>query len=74
MIDHFEAITHELIFLRLILLVYSLSSSHIKVLVDAAVHSELDQVIKCDFKPGFIGLHQRGYISAAGEMFNFRHQ
>jgi hypothetical protein len=77
MIDHFEAIKHELIFLWLILLIYSLYSSYIKVLVDAAVHSEQGQVIKCDFKPGLVersqDVHQRGYISA-GEMFNFRHQ
>jgi hypothetical protein len=63
MIDHFEAIKHELIFLWLILLVYSLYSSYIKVLVDAVVHSEQDQVIKYDFKPGLVerslDLHQR---------------
>jgi hypothetical protein len=64
MIDPFEAIKHELIFLWLIWLVYSLNSSYIKVLVDAAVHSEHGKVMKSDFKPGSgersINLHQRG--------------
>jgi hypothetical protein len=67
MIADFEAIKHELIFLWLIWLVYSLHSSYIKVLVDAAVYSEHGKVIKCDFKPGSvewsIDLYQRGYTS-----------
>jgi hypothetical protein len=45
-----------------------LYSSYIKVIVDAAVHSEDEKVIKCDFKPGSversIDLYQRGYTSA----------
>jgi hypothetical protein len=48
-IDHFEAIKHELIFLWLILLVYSLYSGYIKVLLDAAGHSEDGKVIKMRF-------------------------
>jgi hypothetical protein len=40
MIDDFEAIKHEFIFLWLIWLVYSLYSSYIKALVDASVHLE----------------------------------
>jgi hypothetical protein len=66
MIDDFEAIKHELIFLRLLLLVYSLYSSHKKVLVDAEVHSEHGKVIKYDFKPrsveGSSDLRQRIYF------------
>jgi hypothetical protein len=45
-----------------------LCPSCIKVLVDAAVHSELRKVIKCDFKPGSVersvDRYQRGYTSA----------
>jgi hypothetical protein len=43
MIDHFEAIKHELIFLWLIWLVYSLQCSYKKILEDAAVDSEHDK-------------------------------
>jgi hypothetical protein len=68
MIDHFEAIKHELIFLWLKQLVHSLYSSYIKVLVDAVVHSEDGKV-----KPGSVerslGLYQR-----AGDTFNVRYQ
>jgi hypothetical protein len=51
MIDHFEAIKQELIFLWLIWLVYSLHSSYIKVPVDVVVYSEHGKIIKYDFKP-----------------------
>jgi hypothetical protein len=60
-----------------ILLVYSQYSSCIKVLIDAVVHSEQGEVIKCNFKLGSversIDLHQRGYTSAC-DTFNFRYQ
>jgi hypothetical protein len=50
--------------------------SYIKVLVDAAVHSEDGIVKKWDFKPGSversIDLYQRGYTSAGAG--HFRHQ
>jgi hypothetical protein len=78
MIDHFEAIKHELIFLRLILLVCLLYSSYIKVLVNASIHSEHGKVIKCDFKPGLversIDLYQEGIPQQAGTIFNIRYQ
>jgi hypothetical protein len=54
MIDHFEAIKHELIFSWLIWSVYSLWSSYIKTLVDAAVYSEHGKVIKGEFEPGSV--------------------
>jgi hypothetical protein len=45
-----------------------LYSNYIKILVDAAVHSEDGKVIKCDFEPGSVegslDRHQRGYTSA----------
>jgi hypothetical protein len=62
-----------------------LYSSCIKVLVDAAVHSD-GKVIKCDYKPGSVerstDLYQREvYLSkvqavaaAAGDTFNLLHQ
>jgi hypothetical protein len=75
MIDHLEAIKHELIFLWLIWLVYSLHSSYIKILVDTSVHPELGKVIKSDFKPRSversIDLYQRGYTSSSRRYFKF---
>jgi hypothetical protein len=59
MIDHFEAIKHGLVFLWLIWLLYSLYYSYIKVLVDAAVHSEHEKIIKWDFKPGSVERSKR---------------
>jgi hypothetical protein len=42
--------------------------SYKKVLIDAAVHFEYENIIKCDFKPGSIersiDLYQREYTSA----------
>jgi hypothetical protein len=46
--------------------------------VDAATDCAHGKVIKCNFKPGSversIDLYQRGYTSAEGDKFNFRHQ
>jgi hypothetical protein len=77
MIDNFEPIKHELIFLWLKWLVYSLHSRYIKALVNVSVNSEHGKVIKCDFKlesvERSLDLYQRGYTSA-GDTFIFRHQ
>jgi hypothetical protein len=63
-----------------------LYSSCIKIIVDAAVHSEDAKVIKCDFKPGSVerstDLYQREvYLSkvqavaaGVGDTFNLLHQ
>jgi hypothetical protein len=72
-IDHFETIKHEFIFLWLISLVYLLYYSYIKILIDAAVHYEHGKAIKCDFKPGSVersrDLYQRGILSSCRQCF-----
>jgi hypothetical protein len=42
------------IFLSFISLVYLLYNSKIKVIIDAAVHSEHGKIIQCEIKPGSV--------------------